>query len=58
MLGEGSQNSGVPVHLQTYDINASSNLNLNGSPFYGFDPDSFTLFIKAIPRNISRFDIL
>lgn len=50
-------NTGVPVHLQTLDINASSNINLAAAPFFSFDPDSFTLFIKAIPRTISKFDI-
>lgn len=55
--GDGTTNMGVPVHLQTLDINASSNINLAAAPFFSFDPDSFTLFIKAIPRTISKFDI-
>lgn len=42
---------------QTIEINVSSSLNISGEPFFGFDPDSNTLFIKAIPRTISRFDI-
>ena len=31
---------------------------LAGPPFYGFDPNSMTLFLKAIPVNISRWDVL
>jgi hypothetical protein len=27
-------------------------------PFFGFDPNSMTLFLKTIPVNISRWDIL
>ena len=28
--------------------------NLSGSPYYGFDPNSLTLFLKTIPTNVSR----
>ena len=49
--------SAIPVSNQTIEINVSSSINITGSPFYGFDPDKNTLFIKAIPRTISRFDI-
>ena len=47
----------IPVNNQTIDINVSSSINISGAPFYGFDPDGNTLYIKAIPRTISRFDI-
>lgn len=32
--------------------------NLAGPPYYGFDPNSMTLFLKTIPVNISRWDLL
>jgi hypothetical protein len=27
-------------------------------PYFGFDPNSMTLFLKTIPVNISRWDVL
>ena len=27
------------------------------SPYFGFDPNSMTLFIKSVPKNISRWEI-
>jgi hypothetical protein len=48
---------GIPINLHTVDVNVSPKINLNSAPFYGFDPDVNTMFIKAIPRNISKFDI-
>ena len=53
----GSVNSMIPVNNQTVDINVSNNINLSVAPYFAFDPDRYTLFIKAIPRTISRFDI-
>jgi hypothetical protein len=53
----GHSNQGVPLNFQTIDINVSLKVNINGSPFYAFDPDINTMFIKAIPRTISKFDI-
>ena len=32
--------------------------NLSGPPYYGFDPNSLTLFLKTIPTNVSRWEIL
>lgn len=32
--------------------------NLAGSPYFGFDPNSLTLFLKTIPTNVSRWEIL
>jgi len=26
-------------------------------PYYGFDPNFMTLFIKSVPKNISRWEI-
>ena len=31
---------------------------ISGPPFYGFDPNSMTLFLKTIPVSISRWDLL
>ena len=31
---------------------------VSGAPYYGFDPNSMTLFLKNIPVNISRWDLL
>ncbi len=56
-VGTNNTNQGIPINFQTVDINVSSKININGSPFYAFDPDANTIFIKAIPRNISKFDI-
>lgn len=56
-VGAGTAQSGVPINFQTVDINVSTKINLTAPPFYGFDPDVNTIFIKAIPRNISKFDI-
>ena len=35
-----------------------SSPNISGPPYYGFDPNSMTLFLKTIPVNISRWDLL
>ena len=32
--------------------------NLSAAPYYGFDPNSLTLFLKTIPINVSRWEIL
>lgn len=56
-MGASNNQSGVPINFQTVDINVSTKINLSAPPFYGFDPDVNTIFIKAIPRNISKFDI-
>ena len=31
---------------------------ISGPPYFGFDPNSMTLFLKTIPVNISRWDLL
>lgn len=31
---------------------------ISGHPYFGFDPNSMTLFLKNIPVNISRWDLL
>jgi hypothetical protein len=32
--------------------------NISGPPYFGFDPNSMTLFLKTIPVNISRWDLI
>lgn len=54
------------LFIETARSGALSNLklsdqqveNVSGPPYYGFDPNSMTLFLKTIPVNISRWDLL
>jgi hypothetical protein len=39
------------------EINVTSSYDLTGIPLFAFNPDENALFIKAIPRTISKFDI-
>jgi len=32
-------------------------IDITREPYFGFDQDLYTLFIKAVPRPISRYDI-
>eukprot|EP01017_Pseudomicrothorax_dubius_P008839 TRINITY_DN12928_c0_g1_i4.p1 TRINITY_DN12928_c0_g1~~TRINITY_DN12928_c0_g1_i4.p1 ORF type:complete len:578 (-),score=139.92 TRINITY_DN12928_c0_g1_i4:135-1868(-) len=32
-------------------------IDVTKAPYYGFDPNSMTLFIRTIPKNISRWDL-
>jgi len=41
--------------LKLSDLQAE---NISGPPYFGFDPNSMTLFLKTIPVNISRWDLL
>ncbi|OMJ81799.1 hypothetical protein SteCoe_17683 [Stentor coeruleus] len=43
--------------LKLQDIGSTPE-NLSGQPFFGFDPNSLTLFLKTIPTNVSRWEIL
>jgi hypothetical protein len=47
----------VPLNFQTVDVNVSPKIDITAAPFFAFDPDSNAMFIKAIPRTISKFDI-
>jgi hypothetical protein len=42
---------------QTYDVHLNNNFDITKSPYFGFDQDVNTLFIKSVPRLISRYDI-
>ena len=39
------------------EIFLDSSIDITGFPLFGFDPNSLTLFIKAIPKHISRWDL-
>lgn len=45
------------INSQTIDIGLNQSLDITQEPFYGFDPDTKTLFAKNVPKSISRFDI-
>ena len=51
---EGTANLG-PLGHQVVDVQVSQQLDLRSEPIFGFDQDMNTLFIKPIPRGISRF---
>ncbi len=42
---------------QTFDIHLNQSLDITKHPYFGFDSDVNTLFIKSVPRLISRYDI-
>ena len=42
---------------QTAEVHLNSSIDITSSPFFGFDPDQRTLFIRALSKNISRYDI-
>jgi hypothetical protein len=42
---------------QTYDVHLNPNFDITKEPYFGFDQDVNTLFIKSVPRSISRYDI-
>ena len=39
-------------------VDLPENLNITTAPLFGFDPNSLTLFIKAVPKNVSRKSLL
>lgn len=40
------------------DISVKPSIALSESPYFALNHDQYTYFIKNIPKNISRFDIL
>lgn len=42
---------------QTFDIHLNQSIDITKAPYFGFDQDQNTLFIKLVPRLISRYDI-
>lgn len=42
---------------QTFDVHLNQNLDITRYPYFGFDSDVNTVFIKSVPRLISRYDI-
>ena len=47
--------TGLNFHGQ---VDLPEKLNITNAPLFGFDPNSLTLFIKAVPKNISRMSLL
>ncbi|CAG9334009.1 SRRT_2 [Blepharisma stoltei] len=45
--------SGLRLKIQESPVE-----KISGPPYFGFDPNSMTLFLKNIPVNISRWDVL
>ena len=39
------------------EIILEDNVDIFGEPYFGFDPNCMTLFIKSVPKHISRWDI-
>jgi len=39
------------------EVRLDASIDVTGAPFFGFDPNSQTLFVKSIPKMISRWDL-
>jgi hypothetical protein len=39
------------------EVVIDNNINITKTPFFGFDPDACTLFIKNLSKEISKYDI-
>lgn len=39
------------------EITLDDNVDIFGEPYFGFDPNCMTLFIKSVPKHISRWEI-
>lgn len=54
----GDENvQGNPRNNFHKEINLDDNIDICNEPYFGFDPNCMTLFIKSVPKNISRWDI-
>ena len=54
-IDQASQNGFAGLKLKEGEKNIEK---ISGPPYFGFDPNSMTLFLKTIPVNISRWDLL
>lgn len=45
------------ISNQTIEIHINSGVDISKPPYYGFAPDSCTLFIRSLSREIARNDI-
>lgn len=45
------------INNQTLDINLSSSIDITRPPYFGYNPDQFTIFIRGISKEISRLEI-
>lgn len=51
------QQNGTGLNFHGH-VNLPENMNITKAPLFGFDPNSLTLFIKAVPKNVSRKALL
>jgi hypothetical protein len=52
-----NQNFNNFLSNQTIDVMLDNSVSISKAPYFGFDPDHATLFIKGLTREISRHDI-
>lgn len=45
------------INNQTIEVVLDNNVHITKAPFFGYDPDHATLFIKRISKDISRYEI-
>jgi len=48
----------VAYQLYNSELILEQDFSVIGSPYFGFDPDCLTLFIKSVPRDCPREDLL
>lgn len=54
--GEENVQGGIKNNFHK-EISLDDTCDIMGEPYFGFDPNCMTLFIKSVPKNISRWDI-
>lgn len=54
---EPNQNFGSFISNQTIEFVLDNNSHVTKAPYFGYDPDFATLFIKGLKKEISRYDI-
>ena len=47
----------LKVRVVYHFFNILDDFDITGPPYFGFNANSMTLFIKTIPKNIARWDI-
>lgn len=52
-----NQNFNSFLSNQTIEVVLDNTVDITKAPYFGFDPDHATLFIKGISKEISRYDI-
>jgi hypothetical protein len=51
------QNVSGFLHNQTVEVVLDHAIDVSKAPFFGFDPDHATIFLKGLSKEISRYDI-